>query len=278
MKKTNRRTKTVDALEARITAPKRLRFLDIGTWGRPRCWPCCIVRRRAVAYPGYGSQRPTPGLPSTLARRSRSSSRASRWRARLRRPSSNCDCTTAPPGSTWSSRITRANTSPWAVTSRSISSSRIATPCFCAWTRRARSTPAERRCRQQEIENLVERYIERSEDVSIGRPVALLLTKFDRVLPSDLAFDRRSLGGARRPIGRRPLWNDEARSVGPRTGSRDLRGQLLRPRCRRQSSTCGTPAHGAGGSACMGGRAARGSRSHGHETASRRWQTPSYRG
>ena len=42
--------------------------------------------------------------------------------------------------------------------------------------------PAERRRRQQEIEGLLERYIERSEDLSTDRPVALLLTKFDRVL------------------------------------------------------------------------------------------------
>src|SRR4051794_18968829 len=42
--------------------------------------------------------------------------------------------------------------------------------------------PAERRRRQQEVENLLERYIERSEDATIGRPIALLLTKFDRVL------------------------------------------------------------------------------------------------
>jgi outer membrane protein assembly factor BamD (BamD/ComL family)/GTPase SAR1 family protein len=42
--------------------------------------------------------------------------------------------------------------------------------------------PAERRRRQQEVENLLERYIEKSEDISTDRPVALLLTKFDRVL------------------------------------------------------------------------------------------------
>ena len=40
--------------------------------------------------------------------------------------------------------------------------------------------PAKRRRRQQEIENLLERYIERSEDLSTDRPVALLLTKFDQ--------------------------------------------------------------------------------------------------
>jgi hypothetical protein len=44
------------------------------------------------------------------------------------------------------------------------------------------TSPADRRKRQQEVENLLERYIERSDDLSTGRPVALLLTKFDRVL------------------------------------------------------------------------------------------------
>ena len=47
--------------------------------------------------------------------------------------------------------------------------------------------PAERRRRQQEVENLLERYIDRSEDLSMGRPVALLLTKFDRVLANSAA-------------------------------------------------------------------------------------------
>ena len=44
------------------------------------------------------------------------------------------------------------------------------------------ATPAERRRRQQEVEDLLERYIERSTDGTTGRPVALLLTKFDRLL------------------------------------------------------------------------------------------------
>src|SRR5262245_22960169 len=44
------------------------------------------------------------------------------------------------------------------------------------------SDPAERRRRQQEVEHLLERYIERSADGTAGRPVALLLTKFDQVL------------------------------------------------------------------------------------------------
>ncbi len=42
--------------------------------------------------------------------------------------------------------------------------------------------PADRRRRQQEVENLLERYIDKSDDGTVGRPVALLLTKFDRVL------------------------------------------------------------------------------------------------
>jgi GTPase SAR1 family protein len=44
------------------------------------------------------------------------------------------------------------------------------------------SSPVDRRRRQQEVENLLERYIDRSDDGTTGRPVALLLTKFDRVL------------------------------------------------------------------------------------------------
>ncbi len=47
--------------------------------------------------------------------------------------------------------------------------------------------PAERRRRQQEIENLLERYIERSDDARADRPVALLLTKFDRVMARAVA-------------------------------------------------------------------------------------------
>jgi hypothetical protein len=41
---------------------------------------------------------------------------------------------------------------------------------------------AERRQRQQEVENLLERYIAASDDLGLGRPVSLLLTKFDRVI------------------------------------------------------------------------------------------------
>ncbi len=48
------------------------------------------------------------------------------------------------------------------------------------------SDPSERRRRQQEVENLLERYIERSDDLRMGRPVALLLTRFDRVASSVL--------------------------------------------------------------------------------------------
>jgi GTPase SAR1 family protein len=39
-----------------------------------------------------------------------------------------------------------------------------------------------RRRRQQEVEDLLERYIERSTDGTAGRPVALLVTKYDRVI------------------------------------------------------------------------------------------------
>lgn len=46
------------------------------------------------------------------------------------------------------------------------------------------TNPADRRRRQQEIEDLLERYIDRSDDATAGRPIALILTKYDRVLAS----------------------------------------------------------------------------------------------
>ena len=46
----------------------------------------------------------------------------------------------------------------------------------------ADANPADRRRRQQEIEYLLERYIERSDDAQTDRPVGLLVTKYDRVL------------------------------------------------------------------------------------------------
>jgi len=59
--------------------------------------------------------------------------------------------------------------------------------------------PSERRRRQQEVENLLERYIERSDDLSMGRPVALLLTRFDRVASGALATGTSADTGADPP-------------------------------------------------------------------------------
>ncbi len=57
------------------------------------------------------------------------------------------------------------------------------------------AAPAERRRRQQEVEELLERYIESSDDATAGRPVALLITKYDRVLAERRpAAGRRSSG------------------------------------------------------------------------------------
>ncbi|HEV3165309.1 MAG TPA: hypothetical protein VGZ22_14880 [Isosphaeraceae bacterium] len=46
----------------------------------------------------------------------------------------------------------------------------------------ASGQPADRRRRQQEVESLLERYIERSDGATTDRPVALVITKYDRVL------------------------------------------------------------------------------------------------
>lgn len=61
------------------------------------------------------------------------------------------------------------------------------------------TSPVERRRRQQEVENLLERYIDRSDDGTTGRPVALLLTKFDRVLERASAQRRAMVNPAGRP-------------------------------------------------------------------------------
>ena len=55
------------------------------------------------------------------------------------------------------------------------------------------NNPTERYRRQQEVENLLERYIDRSEDGTTGRPVTLLLTKFDRVLARAKASEAAAL-------------------------------------------------------------------------------------
>ena len=55
-------------------------------------------------------------------------------------------------------------------------------PCCLCLDPEGSADPSERRRRQQEVENLLEGYIDRSEDGKVGRPVALLLTKFDQVL------------------------------------------------------------------------------------------------
>jgi len=46
----------------------------------------------------------------------------------------------------------------------------------------ASSDSATRRRRQQEVEHLLERYIGRSDDTTVGRPVALLMTKYEQVV------------------------------------------------------------------------------------------------
>ena len=67
MSKNNRRTDRLDALEARLTGPKRIASSAIATWARPRCWPCSTARLRAAGCPACGWRRPTPGSAEYLA-------------------------------------------------------------------------------------------------------------------------------------------------------------------------------------------------------------------
>ena len=89
--------------------------------------------------------------------------------------------------------------------------------------------PADRRRRQQEVEHLLERYIERTDDATAGRP--------DRhpgheVRPRDRAAGSPPRAG--RSPGRRALRHDAARPGLPRAARGDLRRQLLRARGRRR--------------------------------------------
>jgi hypothetical protein len=68
--------------------------------------------------------------------------------------------------------------------------------------------PADRRRRQQEVEGLLERYIDRSGDGTAGRPVALVLTKFDRVLARAQSGSKPEVAGAADPGGP-PGWDVE---------------------------------------------------------------------
>ena len=143
------------------------------------------------------------------------------------------------------------------------------------------SDPAERRRRQQEVEGLLERYIERSEDLSTDRPVALLLTKFDRVLAglgkrSGDANDHSTEADQGSELEPRPSLAGPfvERLVDQKYGMTwhalrqhaarwcDLRRQLIRARIDRQP-TAGDPApDGTRGPPGLAGRAARGTRPH----------------
>ncbi len=133
--------------------------------------------------------------------------------------------------------------------------------------------PAERRRRQQEVENLLERYIERSDDARADRPVALLLTRFDRVMA------RAASAAEAQPA------EDESADPAPAipgelvervvdaqygmtrhalaahcAGRGDLRGQLIRPGRGGPSAPVGAASDGPGGAPLLAGRAARGPR------------------
>ncbi len=71
MNKNNRRMDRLDALEARLSGPKRIALLAIATWVRPRCWRCFTARPPAAGFPACGWRPPTRRAPSTWRRRSR---------------------------------------------------------------------------------------------------------------------------------------------------------------------------------------------------------------
>ena len=173
----------LDALEARLTGPKRIALFGHRNVGKTTLLAMFYRQASSGRVPGLrmaaadaqerrvsgGKDRPDRVGPADgrLAGRDRAEAPA------LSRPRAIRPDRQGLPGRARHARHAR---------SRSRSSSRTATPCSSASTPRARPIPPNARRRQQEVENLLERYIDRSEDLSTGRPVALLLTKFDRVL------------------------------------------------------------------------------------------------
>ena len=189
----DRRVTRLDALETRLTGPKRIALFGHRNVGKTTLLAMFYRQASSGQVPGAAAgrgdaaqcrvsrreDRPDRVGPAAgrHAGRDRAAAPALSW-AREVRPDRQ--------GLPGRARHARDRTS------RSRRSSPTATPCCSASTPKGSTDPAERRRRQQEVENLLERYIDRSEDGSAGRPVALLLTKFDRVLAGAGARRRRS--------------------------------------------------------------------------------------
>ena len=266
----NRRKTHLDALERQLTGPKRIALFGHRNVGKTTL--LAMFYRQASTGQGAG---PPPGGGRRPDRRvSRREDRADRV-GRVARGDPGRDRAEAPalprpgavrpdrqglPGRARHARLRRADPG---------SSSPIATPSCSASTPTARPDPADRRRRQQEVENLLERYIDRSDDATTGRPIALLLTKFDRVLAQQQAATAEGEGEGptspttrrlgRREAGRGAVRDDPARAGrSTRPGARSSRSArtATSPRTAAPPPTCTR-------SACKG-------RSSGSPSSSRR--------
>ena len=243
----NRRKTHLDALERRLTGPKRIGAVRPSQRGQDDA-PGDVLPPgldRAGAGPPAGGGRPAerrvPGREDRADRVGRAAGgdpgRDRAEAAALPRPGPVRPDRQGLPGRARHARLRRADPG---------SSSPTATPCCSASTPTGSANPADRRRRQQEVENLLERYIDRSDDGDHRpprRPAA------DQVRPRPGAASRRAArpgpGLERRPrdlggraAGRGAVRDDPARPGAARARGGDLRGQLVRPRGRR---TAGPP-------------------------------------
>ena len=250
------------------------RFLAIATWARPRCSRCSIARPRAVGFPGLrlaaADTQSAEYLAEKIAQLESGQPMAgslaeTELKLRLYHGPARFDLIVK---DYQGEHVTLGSEEP---IQEFFAGCDAVLLCLDP---EGSTEPAERRRRQQEVENLLERYIDRSDDLSMGRPVALLLTKFDRVLASSAA--RGDIAGASRRVLSAEFVE---RLVDERYGmtrhalaEHAPEGAIFAVSSFGPSASGNRPPtelrpHGTRGPAELGGRAARGPRSRRHEPA-----------
>ena len=235
----NRRTNRLDDLEARLTGRCGSRCSAIATWARRRCWRCSTARRRAARSRACGWRRPTRRTAEYLAEKIAQIESGQPMAGSLAETELNLRLYHGPARfdlivkDYQGEHVTLGSEEPI---------QEFFADCdavFLCLDPEGSTEPAERRRRQQEVENLLERYIERSDDAEHG-PAGRAAP--DQVRPRARERPRRPTGrgsatgspsrSIRRATGRRAVRDDAACPGGACAGRGDLRGELVRAGCR----------------------------------------------
>ena len=176
------RTTHLDDLEKRSRVPSGSRCSGIATSARRRCWRCFTARRRPARCPGLRLAAGDPTSAEYLAEKiaqiesgepPAGTLAETELRLRLYHGPARFDLIVK---DYQGEHVTLGSDEPIQAFFADCDA------VFLCLDPEGSTHPVDRRRRQQEVENLLERYIDRSTDGTAGRPVALLLTKFDRVL------------------------------------------------------------------------------------------------